>query len=62
VRAQQYGGGDASHPDLGDAIDGQTFGQILEMDEDDTHEFSISIVEGFYEQAEETFENMDKAL
>lgn len=62
MRAEQYGGGDSIHPDLGDAIDSVTFGQILEMDEDDTREFSMSIVDGFYEQAEETFENMDKAL
>lgn len=55
--------GDASLPDLGDAIDAVTFGQILEMDEDDpTREFSTSIVEGFFEQAQETFEKMDTAL
>lgn len=33
------------------------------MDEDDpTREFSTSIVEGFFEQAQETFEKMDTAL
>ncbi|KAI1291615.1 histidine-phosphotransfer domain, HPT domain-containing protein [Xylaria venustula] len=50
-------------PDLGDAIDIITFGQILEMDDsEDDREFSKSIVYGFFEQAEETFGKMDTAL
>ncbi|KAH9908116.1 histidine-phosphotransfer domain, HPT domain-containing protein [Xylariomycetidae sp. FL2044] len=50
-------------PDLGDAVDIVTFMQILEMDDsEDDREFSRSIVVGFFEQAEETFTNMDKAL
>ncbi|CAJ2511585.1 Uu.00g072100.m01.CDS01 [Anthostomella pinea] len=50
-------------PDLGDAIDIVTFGQILEMDDsEEDREFSKSIVFGFFEQAEETFESMDTAL
>ncbi|KAI0974951.1 histidine-phosphotransfer domain, HPT domain-containing protein [Xylaria arbuscula] len=50
-------------PDLGDAIDVITFGQILEMDDsEDDREFSKSIVYGFFEQAEETFGKMDSAL
>lgn len=50
-------------PDLGDAIDIVTFGQILEMDEsEDDRDFSSSIVFGFFEQAEETFDKMDEAL
>ncbi|RYO86286.1 hypothetical protein DL764_009025 [Monosporascus ibericus] len=50
-------------PDLGDAIDIVTFGQILEMDEsEDDRDFSSSIVFGFFEQAEETFTQMDEAL
>lgn len=50
-------------PDLGDSIDALTFEQILEMDDDeDEREFSKSIVFGFFEQAEQTFEKMDKAL
>ncbi|KAI0601882.1 hpt domain-containing protein [Biscogniauxia mediterranea] len=50
-------------PDLGEAVDIVTFGQILEMDDsEDDREFSKSIVFGFFEQAEETFEKMDKAL
>ncbi|KAI1340095.1 histidine-phosphotransfer domain, HPT domain-containing protein [Xylariaceae sp. FL0016] len=50
-------------PDLGDAIDILTFSQILEMDDsEDDREFSRSIVFGFFEQAEETFEKMDQAL
>ncbi len=50
-------------PDLGDAIDTVTFGQILEMDEnEDDRDFSSSIVFGFFEQAEDTFQKMDDAL
>jgi osomolarity two-component system phosphorelay intermediate protein YPD1 len=51
---------------LGPNIDASTFEQILEMDDDEdeppVREFSKSIVEGFFEQAEETFVKMDKAL
>lgn len=49
--------------DLGDSIDVATFEQILEMDDDeDEHEFSKSIVFGFFDQAEQTFKDMDDAL
>ncbi|CZS99456.1 related to multistep phosphorelay regulator 1 [Rhynchosporium agropyri] len=55
--------GSVSLPDLGDSIDAVTFEQILEMDDDeDEREFSRSIVFSFFEQAEQTFEKMDKAL
>ncbi|UKZ82233.1 hypothetical protein TrVFT333_010018 [Trichoderma virens FT-333] len=47
---------------LGDGVDLTTFKQILEMDEPGDNEFSTSIVFGFFEQAEETFESMDLAL
>jgi osomolarity two-component system phosphorelay intermediate protein YPD1 len=39
-----------------------TFEQILEMDEPDDNEFSSSIVFGFFEQAEETFGQIEEAL
>jgi hypothetical protein len=39
-----------------------TFGQILELDEDDTHDFSKEMVDAFFSQASTTFEDMDKAL
>lgn len=59
----QDDGHDSNLPDLGDAIDIVTFSQILEMDDsEDDREFSKSIVFGFFEQAEETFEKMDTAL
>ncbi|ODQ68390.1 histidine-phosphotransfer domain, HPT domain-containing protein [Nadsonia fulvescens var. elongata DSM 6958] len=46
-----------------DFLDWTTFEQILEMDEDETErEFSKSIVENFYEQAESTFVEMETAL
>lgn len=47
---------------LGDAIDLNTFGQILEMDDPGDYEFSYSIVFGFFDQAQETFDSMDTAL
>lgn len=48
---------------MGDSIDTLTFEQILEMDDDEEErEFSKSIVFGFFEQAEQTFVKMDKAL
>lgn len=47
---------------FGDAIDTNTFDQILEMDDPDDHEFSHSIVCGFFTQAEETFIKMDTAM
>ncbi|KAH8161296.1 hypothetical protein CIB48_g6949 [Xylaria polymorpha] len=54
---------DGNMPDLGDAIDILIFSQILEMDDsEEDREFSKSIVYGFFEQAEETFESMDSAL
>ncbi|KAI0472447.1 histidine-phosphotransfer domain, HPT domain-containing protein [Xylaria cf. heliscus] len=54
---------DKNMPDLGDAIDIVAFSQILEMDDsEDDRDFSKSIVWGFFEQAEETFEKMDSAL
>lgn len=50
-------------PDCGDSIDQITFSQILEMDDDeDEREFSKSIVYGFFEQAESTFQKMDANL
>lgn len=63
MASDNHDGGDPNLPDLGDAIDIVTFSQILEMDDsEDDREFSKSIVFGFFEQAEETFENMDTAL
>ncbi|KAK0386839.1 hypothetical protein NLU13_5152 [Sarocladium strictum] len=47
---------------LSDVLDMNTFEQILEMDEEGDNEFSSSIVDGFLDQAEETFVSMDKAL
>jgi osomolarity two-component system phosphorelay intermediate protein YPD1 len=49
--------------DLGPNIDSATFEQILEMDDDeDDREFSRSIVFGFFDQAEQTFTEMEEAL
>lgn len=59
---QQSAGDEGVDFAFGDAIDINTFNQILEMDEPGDAEFSSSIVFGFFEQAEETFDNMDEAL
>lgn len=55
--------GSTGLPDCGDSIDPLTFEQILEMDDDeDEREFSKSIVYGFFEQAEATFDKMETSL
>lgn len=47
----------------GDIIDWTTFGQILEIDEDQVErEFSSAIVVKFFEQAEQTFQDMQDAI
>ncbi|KAJ2905250.1 hpt domain-containing protein [Zalerion maritima] len=51
-----------SLPDLGEDIDNETFGQIYDMDEDEDHSFSLQIVEEFFEQAYDTFKEMDELL
>jgi len=38
------------------------FNQILELDDDDTHDFSREMVEEYYTQAAQTFDDMDAAL
>ncbi|KAB8239442.1 hypothetical protein ETB97_007957 [Aspergillus alliaceus] len=48
--------------DMKDSIDQTTFEQILEMDDEDDRDFSHGIVFGFFDQAESTFEKMEKAL
>ncbi|KAB8072926.1 signal transduction histidine kinase [Aspergillus leporis] len=48
--------------DMKDLIDQNTFEQILEMDDEDDRDFSQGIVYGFFEQAEGTFEKMEKSL
>jgi osomolarity two-component system phosphorelay intermediate protein YPD1 len=52
-----------SIPGAKDSIDGPTFEQILEMDDDeDEREFSKSLVYDFFTQAETTFVKMDTNL
>ena len=49
-------------PDWGDAIDAETFEQVLEMDDDETREFSREIVLNFFDQARQTFEDMESSM
>ncbi|GAB7365311.1 hypothetical protein MBLNU230_g6392t1 [Neophaeotheca triangularis] len=60
---QSEDGSTTGFPDFGDLVDGNTFEQILEMDDDeDEREFSKSIVYDFFAQADSTFEKMDDNL
>ncbi|KAG0312705.1 hypothetical protein BGZ97_010941 [Linnemannia gamsii] len=43
-------------------IDHTTFDQLLEMDDEEDHEFSRSLVWNYFEQAEKTFEDMNNAM
>ena len=43
-------------------IDLDTFNQILDLDEDDTHDFSLGMTEAYFSQASSTFTDMDDAL
>lgn len=43
-------------------IDMDTFEQILELDEDDTRDFSAEMVWQYFDQAKLTFTDMDAAL
>lgn len=58
----QVTGEDGIVLEFGDKIDELTFNQILEMDDPGEHDFSSSIVYGFFDQAEETFKTMQNAL
>ncbi|KAF8252188.1 histidine-phosphotransfer domain, HPT domain-containing protein [Wilcoxina mikolae CBS 423.85] len=48
--------------EIAEIIDVSTFDQIREMDDEGSDEFSRAIVEGFREQAKETFDKMDQSL
>ncbi|KAN0069797.1 Signal transduction histidine kinase, phosphotransfer (Hpt) domain containing protein [Elaphomyces granulatus] len=45
-----------------DVIEQSAFEQILDMDEEGDKDFSKSIVYGFFDQAETTFEKMERAI
>ncbi|KAI7880245.1 histidine-phosphotransfer domain, HPT domain-containing protein [Lichtheimia hyalospora FSU 10163] len=53
---------EAKTVDPDDLIDMSTFEQLLDMDDEEDHEFSYSIVLNYFEQAEATFKDMDAAL
>ncbi|KAE8268010.1 hypothetical protein A4X09_0g4350 [Tilletia walkeri] len=57
----QYGPGDIQGL-LPDVIDSDIFAQLLEMDDEEDHDFSKGIVWNYFDQAESTFDNMDDAL
>ncbi|KAI0325046.1 histidine-phosphotransfer domain HPT domain-containing protein [Cubamyces sp. BRFM 1775] len=43
-------------------IDLDTFNQILDLDEDETHDFSLGMAEAYFTQASTTFVDMDQAF
>ncbi|KAI0076975.1 histidine phosphotransferase [Panus rudis PR-1116 ss-1] len=49
-------------PGSPDTIDLDTFNQIVELDEDDTHDFSHGMVTAYFSQARATFKEMEQAL
>ncbi|KAG0278428.1 hypothetical protein BGZ95_004041 [Linnemannia exigua] len=53
---------DADDFDDNEIIDHTTFDQLLEMDDEEDHEFSKSLVWNYFEQAEKTFLDMDNAM
>ncbi|RDX49868.1 histidine phosphotransferase, partial [Lentinus brumalis] len=48
--------------DQDDIIDLETFTQLLDLDEDDTHDFSLGMTEAYFTQASTTFTDMDEAF
>ncbi|KAF5360617.1 hypothetical protein D9756_004824 [Leucocoprinus leucothites] len=60
AKEEETGKGEARGVASKDPIDLEVFGQLLELDEDETFEFSRTMVEDFYSQAEGTFEAMDR--
>ncbi|KAF9896438.1 hypothetical protein BX616_007449, partial [Lobosporangium transversale] len=60
-RAESESEADAVY-DEDDIIDHVTFDQLLEMDDEEDHEFSKSLVWNYFEQAEKTFADMEAAM
>ncbi|KIL67906.1 hypothetical protein M378DRAFT_185477 [Amanita muscaria Koide BX008] len=52
----------SEHTETDEIIEMETFQQIIDLDEDDDREFSIGMVEAYFLQASQTFEDMDTAL
>ncbi|KAG0318395.1 hypothetical protein BGZ99_005709 [Dissophora globulifera] len=68
VKAETTDKGNETEPETdpeefdSDIIDHTTFDQLLEMDDEEDHEFSKSLVWNYFEQAEKTFTEMDEAM
>ncbi|KAI0917473.1 hypothetical protein AcW1_007335 [Taiwanofungus camphoratus] len=52
----------SDEPDPSSTIDMETFHQILDLDEDDTHDFSRGMAWAYFSQASSTFTEMDEAF
>ncbi|KAF9918606.1 hypothetical protein BX616_007480 [Lobosporangium transversale] len=53
---------DQEEEDSNGIIDHTTFDQLLEMDDEEDREFSKSLVFNYFEQAEQTFEELEEAM
>ncbi|GLB38355.1 putative CAIB BAIF family enzyme [Lyophyllum shimeji] len=53
---------DPSESKDSDIVDMDTFRQLLELDDDATHDFSKGMAWAYFTQAEQTFKDMEKAL
>ncbi|BGP20170.1 hypothetical protein JCM10213_000745 [Rhodosporidiobolus nylandii] len=53
---------DIGPPATGSVVDMEVFGQLLEIDDDESHEFSKTLAFDYITQAETTFEEIDEAL
>ncbi|GAA5865625.1 hypothetical protein JCM8547_007666 [Rhodosporidiobolus lusitaniae] len=53
---------DVGEPSSGPVVDMEVFGQLLEIDDDDEHEFSKTLAFDYIGQAETTFVEIDEAL
>lgn len=51
-----------NNPQVTEFIDPETFEQVQDLDDDDTREFSRTMVDEFYAQAQDSFREMDGAL
>lgn len=61
-KAEEPKAGPPKLSDVKELIDESTFEQILEMDDDDDRDFSKGIVYGFFDQAQTTFDKIEKAI
>ncbi|GAA6039179.1 hypothetical protein JCM8097_000455 [Rhodosporidiobolus ruineniae] len=60
--ADEDEGVDVGPPSSGSVVDMEVFGQLLEIDDDESHEFSKGLAFDYIKQAEATFGEIEEAL